>query len=336
MATTHLLFNPRRGDVKLAQLMLFLAEIDKYAYVEDAVIDGGCTGAPDVKRNSEKVEPHDHKGHEVDEDADKQDGKGNCRERPPSDGCSQNSVERGSTSQAAQHYCPIILCGDFNSEPFSDLYKFVTTGYLKYDDLIARFVCGQKEGMQGGTDRKLGKFLLPEHLSISETCQYTQVLKERLVGDESKHANQCPKLNSGHAFHNMNFQSVYTHFVNAQVQRKREVSTHHNRCSTTVDYIFYSKCRHKDQCKHRTDEAEFDCKTGPTAGHSHMDKSQSGKDSAIHASSSHKTDPEVPQTLELLARYRLMTDREVTKCGFMPNSILPSDHLCLIARFLLR
>ncbi len=31
IANTHLLFNPRRGDIKLAQMMLFLAEIDKLA-----------------------------------------------------------------------------------------------------------------------------------------------------------------------------------------------------------------------------------------------------------------------------------------------------------------
>lgn len=32
VATTHLLFNPKRGDVKFAQLRLLLAEIDKVAF----------------------------------------------------------------------------------------------------------------------------------------------------------------------------------------------------------------------------------------------------------------------------------------------------------------
>ncbi|PVD25903.1 hypothetical protein C0Q70_13567 [Pomacea canaliculata] len=33
VANTHILFNPRRGDIKLAQLMVLLAEIDKHAYL---------------------------------------------------------------------------------------------------------------------------------------------------------------------------------------------------------------------------------------------------------------------------------------------------------------
>jgi hypothetical protein len=34
IANTHLLFNPKRGDIKLAQLQLLFAEIDKIAYFE--------------------------------------------------------------------------------------------------------------------------------------------------------------------------------------------------------------------------------------------------------------------------------------------------------------
>jgi mRNA deadenylase 3'-5' endonuclease subunit Ccr4 len=33
VANTHLLFNPRRGDIKLAQFMVLMAEIDKHAYM---------------------------------------------------------------------------------------------------------------------------------------------------------------------------------------------------------------------------------------------------------------------------------------------------------------
>lgn len=35
VATTHLLYNPRRFDVRLAQMQLLLAEIDKLAYNKD-------------------------------------------------------------------------------------------------------------------------------------------------------------------------------------------------------------------------------------------------------------------------------------------------------------
>jgi protein angel len=32
VATTHLLYNPKRTDVRLAQIQVFLAEIDRFAF----------------------------------------------------------------------------------------------------------------------------------------------------------------------------------------------------------------------------------------------------------------------------------------------------------------
>jgi protein angel len=37
VATTHLLYNPRRSDVRLAQVQLLLAEIDRLAYNRDTL-----------------------------------------------------------------------------------------------------------------------------------------------------------------------------------------------------------------------------------------------------------------------------------------------------------
>lgn len=76
VANTHLLYNPRRGDVKLAQLAILLAEISRQ-----------------------------------------------CR-RPD-----------GSAN-------PVVLCGDFNSTPWSPLYSFLTTGCLEYRGLQIGMVSG--------------------------------------------------------------------------------------------------------------------------------------------------------------------------------------------------
>lgn len=35
VATTHLLYNPRRNDVRLAQIQLLLAEIERIAFIEN-------------------------------------------------------------------------------------------------------------------------------------------------------------------------------------------------------------------------------------------------------------------------------------------------------------
>lgn len=66
VANTHLLYNPRRGDIKLTQLGLLLAEISRVSKQSD-----------------------------------------------------------GRT-------CPVILCGDLNSVPWSPLYRFIRDGKLEY------------------------------------------------------------------------------------------------------------------------------------------------------------------------------------------------------------
>lgn len=76
VANTHLLFNPRRGDVKLTQLAVLLAEIDKV-----------------VK---------------------------SCKARG--------------------EHCNLIMCGDFNSLPYTPLYQLITTGELYYQGLSAWMV----------------------------------------------------------------------------------------------------------------------------------------------------------------------------------------------------
>lgn len=69
VANTHLLYNPRRGDIKLAQLAILFAEINRLSRLPD-----------------------------------------------------------GSAN-------PVVLCGDFNSTPWSPLYRFLTTGCLDYRGL---------------------------------------------------------------------------------------------------------------------------------------------------------------------------------------------------------
>ncbi len=69
VANTHLLYNPRRGDIKLAQLAVLLAEISRVAQLPDSSV------------------------------------------------------------------CPVLLCGDFNSVPWSPLYRFIRDSRLEYDDL---------------------------------------------------------------------------------------------------------------------------------------------------------------------------------------------------------
>ena len=369
VATTHLLFNPRRGDIKLAQLMMFLAEIDKIAALSKHEVHGATRKNPADCRL-------DHRGRNSPhlDDTRKEDLSSFDTPEEPQPSMAELKITSGAStkksSQPVTRYCPIILCGDFNSEPFCDLYRFVTSGHLKYEGLVSRFISGQSEGRERGHDVYVGSDLLPINLGITESCQYMNVLSDRLgckqepkskysrwdeqrgggehqpqnkfscvdngISDRNEEVgfelqarckekseindsqifadtnqnlfsrtkkkdgeiSHLPKMNSGQAYHSMNFKSVYPHVIKAPYRKRKdmwEVSSQHDMCSCTVDYIFYSSCPANSQRGAQKEEEQ----------------------------------------LELLARYSLLTTEEVARTGNLPNATLPSDHLCLVAKFFL-
>lgn len=249
VANTHLLFNPRRGDVKLAQLMVLLAELDKC----------GCTGGhPDM-------------------------------------------------------YSAIIMCGDFNSEPNSDIYKLILMGSLDYEGIKIRDISGQKEdgGYRRGTDARLEKNFFPSKVGINDNCQYCDVVQHRQspgAGSSKDTADTAgddvvvtDTQGSGVLQHQLRFISVYKHWLSRLNNRYREVTTHHGRTACTVDYLFY----------------------GVRSG---MVRYHHGEVQTQNIQEGH---------LSLLARYGLLSDRELKRMGSLPNDLYGSDHLAIIARFLL-
>jgi len=104
VANTHLLYNPRRGDIKLTQLAMLLAEISSVAHQKDG------------------------------------------------------------------SFCPIIMCGDFNSVPGSPLYSFIKEGKLNYEGLAIGKVSGQEQSSRG--QRILSIPIWPPNLGISQNCVY--------------------------------------------------------------------------------------------------------------------------------------------------------------------
>ncbi|KAK6183483.1 hypothetical protein SNE40_010959 [Patella caerulea] len=325
IANTHLLYNPRRGDIKLGQLMVLLAELDI------------CLHKP-AKKDTQFV--HD-----------------------------QNIS-----------YSPVVLCGDFNSGPQSDLYKFLSTGYVHYEGLLARQFSGQREGYYG-RNYQLHRHFFDKSYGITDQCQYVEHLikrhvhmrqtkelehsemplsasvatssetetrqsdiqdRERLnfenvgfkedteVSDVSKtvlkddasenwdaeiQENQTalssdsstsdlsssnqPHFShaSGKLWHKFNLISAYKHRIQRCGFREPEVTTLHDSEGCSVDYIFYSGSR----CNRPE---------GKPA-------SQEGK-------------------LKLLARYGLMSGREINNIGGLPNHIQGSDHVSLLTKFLLK
>lgn len=115
VATTHLLFNPKRGDIKLAQLAVLLAELDRFT---------------------------------------------------------RKGIEPG-TGMPLYH--PSILCGDFNAVPYSEIYRLVHRGRLKYENLISKDISGQQDDDSMGLVRFVAKPLLPKAIGITEQCQYADI-----------------------------------------------------------------------------------------------------------------------------------------------------------------
>ena len=301
IANTHLLYNPKRGDVKLAQLQLLFAEIDGFVRKSDT------------------------------------------------------------------EYWPVVLCGDFNSHPHSKLYEFVRCGSLQFYGLPSKTISGQEKYYQRGP--MLSNEILPAGLGISDQCQYmngaespgapsnhvsgqgrkremrwnhpqqpsafSQEMKKQRnwfdqpahrrpmnVGVGSQHQIECfnqsaagriisdqfvahlhglhgyndfyssieseagfnPRSlsqGSGTLSHAFGFRSVYEHFRRVNGRQSLEVTTSHSQTSCTVDYIFYGGS----------------------------------------------------ESIELVDRYELFTESDMTKVGSIPHQHLSSDHFLLMAAF---
>ncbi|XP_053987941.1 protein angel isoform X1 [Hylaeus volcanicus] len=243
IATTHLLYNPKRNDVRLGQTQLLLAEIERIAFLENTM-----TGAK---------------------------------------------------------YLPIILAGDFNLEPYSGVYKFITEGAFEYQ--------GKGRNLEQTEFRSLSNSLIPPRLFVTDNCQHLNILKKRLRGEgtgkvmlensenlvmEGNASDNASSINSdvnadttdlqiieivrgyralfssGTLTHPFHLRSVYKH---EKRQGEREATTNQG-AWITVDYIFYSN-------------------------------------------------------LEPLEKYRLPTAEECTALPTIPNFVVGSDHFCLGATF---
>ncbi|KAJ7407028.1 Protein angel 2 [Willisornis vidua] len=236
VANTHLLYNPRRGDIKLTQLAMLLAEIASIA--------------------------------------------------PQKDGS----------------FCPIIICGDFNSVPGSPLYRFIKEGKLNYEGLAIGKVSGQEQFPRG--QRILSIPIWPKKLGISQNCVYEikQQQKEENAGeklegaklDNTKEIVIASEKLSSKLQHHFKLSSVYSHYF--PETGIPEVTTCHSRSAVTVDYIFYSAVN------------------DDTAA-------QAGAEDSFHGG------------LKLLGRLALLTEKDLWTVNGLPNENNSSDHLPLLAEF---
>jgi len=232
VANTHLLYNPGRGDVKLAQLMFLFAAIDEVA---------------------------------------------------------------GTTAEPSPKYCPVILCGDLNFEPFSNLYDFIVSGSLWFEGLPMKAISGQKHE-EGGRRLNSWNFLSPS-VDVTDSCQFFDITQHRRNASRRRHQWRSyeESFGSGIAHHALNLASAYDN------TRPHALTSwfgdHAN--GAQVDYIFYTAEEHNS--------AKF------------------GYDSQRVAE----------WLLRLSHVLELPTDEDVRHSGGLPNAKESSDHLMLMAWFIL-
>ena len=191
---------------------------------------------------------------------------------------------------------PIILCGDFNSQPFSPLYSFVTRGVIQYAGMSRTAISGQnKPQFSYRQSLILHRNLIPKGLKITDYCQWYRSEEH----PTNENADSVPvSRNSSCLWHGFNFHSVYRHFI---LNGQPEVTTCHNLVCCTVDYIFYSRPRHQG--------GNHDSTSSPGCGHAQL---------------------ELTGVLNLLGRNQLANS------GGLPNRFLSSDHFALAASFVLK
>ena len=220
IATTHLLFNPKRGEIKLSQMALLFAEANKL--MQDVQEQG-----------------HQKKG-------------------------------------AFYRNIPFILCGDFNITPFSPFYNFLKDGYIDYTNFTGSQIAGVEKYKHG---RFLEEPLLPDNVGIGSNCKFVNVSSGDTF-NRSRYSFMGSRLS-----HNHKFASVYSH-RSLRFPDSAEVTSFHDKCCQTLDYILYSRGQKGAQ-------------------------------------------------LQALCRLGLLTGGEIYSKGGLPNLLQPSDHLPLMASFLL-
>lgn len=241
VANTHLLFNKKRGDIKLAQLTYLFAEVDNLAML--------------------------------------------------------------SRDRLNEVYCPVILCGDLNSIPYSPLHHFVTKGVLEYSTRAPAVISGQllpSEFTNGPSKRIMGTPLLPWCFGVTSGCQWRN-LGSATGQDEGTSVTSVNNSEVERAEHEttgiitlpFRFESVYKHRFEDGTP---EVTTCHSKSCCNVDYIFYTLGMRDDKSK---DDKKYQYK---------------GK-------------------LTLLGKLQLLGKSDFNVVKQLPNQQFSSDHLSLLALF---
>jgi len=204
----------------------------------------------------------------------------------------------GMTAEPCPKYHPVILCGDLNLEPFSILYDFIVDGSLHFEGLPMKAVSGQKHDHSGHRLRL--QHFLPPQVDVTDFAQFFEITEHRRNASRRRHRwrSYDESFFSGTVHHSLNLASAYDD------GRPRALTAWLGDSSRSahVDYIFYS------------------------AEQQNPAKVRSGTLSTRRMAEG---------VLTLSHVLQLPTREEVYHSGGLPNGKESSDHLMLMAHFIL-
>jgi len=129
--------------------------------------------------------------------------------------------------QSDSYYFPIVICGDFNSEPNSDIVKFITDGNFDFSKCLASEISGQNDTSFWGSKSSslLSMSELPPRIGICD----------QMVLENSMNQSEL-SVGTGVFSHSLKLQSVY---VYSKKDKPRLVTAYTNADTCAVDFIFY-------------------------------------------------------------------------------------------------
>ena len=86
---------------------------------------------------------------------------------------------------------PTVLCGDFNSKPYSPLVDFITSSFLNYSNMSATEIAGYDN--KKGHSRVIPSPLLPLSMNIGPNCMYTEPESESVDATASTNGIETTK-----------------------------------------------------------------------------------------------------------------------------------------------
>lgn len=232
-------------------------------------------------------------------------------------------------------HCPVILCGDFNSIPYSPLYRFLVSGQLNYTLLSPAMISGQltqSQAKRSSYSKNICYPLLPWEFGISGNCQWRNALKDGENGSETKWNNlKCqPTKNDVKTTARLVDKVVVSEEVNQSAPKCSKSANKQEKCSKNglLSIPWYLKSVYTHYSRDGTPEVT----TCHSKGSSNVDY--------IFFSTGIRKSHDVDQKpciqegkLILLGRLKLMNKTDFEKMDLPPNQTHPSDHLSLKAQF---